>query len=164
MLGFDVSVNRKVLVYRTKDGFVRIEAGATEAPKDDAANDAKVDLSGWTIRINPRDEWKQMLHEAWRLQRDFFYDPKMHGVDWHGVWNQYGPLSDRIASRDDLADLLGEMFGELNVGHAYHCGGDVRRGKAVGTGLLAADLDLRRRRAASGRSARSTGATSRTRR
>ncbi|HUM02018.1 MAG TPA: PDZ domain-containing protein, partial [Thermoanaerobaculia bacterium] len=138
---YDVSMDGKVLVYRTKDGFVRVEAGATEAPKDDAAKEAKVDLSGWTIRVNPRDEWKQMLHEAWRLQRDFFYDPKMHGVDWDGVWRQYGPLADRISSRDDLADMLGEVFGELNVGHAYHGGGDVRRGKPVGTGLLAADLD-----------------------
>src|SRR5512143_312624 len=99
---FDVSMDGKVLVYRTKDGFVRIEAGATEAPKDDAAKEAKVDLSGWTVRIAPRDEWKQMLHEAWRLQRDFFYDPKMHGVDWTAVWKQYGSLADRMASRDDL--------------------------------------------------------------
>ncbi|HVO12438.1 MAG TPA: PDZ domain-containing protein [Vicinamibacteria bacterium] len=138
---FDVSMDGKVLVYRTKEGFVRIEAGATEAPKEDAAKEAQVDLSGWTVRVNPRDEWKQMLHEAWRLQRDFFYDPKMHGVDWDGVWKQYGPLAERISSRDDLADMLGEMFGELNVGHAYHGGGDLRRGKMVGTGLLAADLD-----------------------
>ena len=56
------------------------------------------------MRINPREEWKQMLREAWRLQRDFFYDAKMHGVDWDGVWKQYGPLADRIASRDDLAE------------------------------------------------------------
>jgi tricorn protease len=61
-------------------------------------------------------------------------------VDWPGVWKQYGPLADRIASRDDVEDLLGEMLGELNVGHAYHWGGDIRRGKMVGTGLLAADL------------------------
>jgi tricorn protease len=129
-----------VLVYQTKDGFMRIEAGATVAPKDDDAKDAKVDLSGWTVRINPREEWKQMLHEVWRRQRDFFYDAKMHGVDWEGVWKQYGPLAERISSRDDLADLLGEMFGEPNVGHAYHGGGDLRRGKRVGTGMLAADL------------------------
>ena len=138
--GFDVSLNGKVLVYRTKDGLTRVEAGATEAPKDDAAKEAKLDLSGWSLSVVPRDEWKQMLHEAWRLQRDFFYDPKMHGVDWEGVWKQYGPLAERISSRDDLADLLGEMFGELSVGHAYHGGGDLRRGKQVGTGLLAADL------------------------
>jgi len=139
--GFEVSMDGKVLVYRTKDGFTRLEAGASEAPKEEAAKEAKVDLSGWTLSVVPRDEWKQMLHEAWRLQRDFFYDPKMHGVDWEGVWRQYGPLADRISSRDDLADMLGEMFGELNVGHAYQFGGDVRRGKPVGTGLLAADLD-----------------------
>jgi tricorn protease len=137
---YAVSMDHKVLVYQTKDGFVRLEAGATAAPKDDEAKDAKIDLAGWSLSINPREEWKQMLHEAWRLQRDFFYDPKMHGVDWEGVWKQYGSLADRIGSRGDLADCLGEMFGELNVGHAYHGGGDVRSGKRVGTGLLAADL------------------------
>jgi tricorn protease len=137
---YAVSLDRKVLVYQTKDGFMRIEAGATAAPKDDEAKEAKLDLSGWSLSVNPREEWKQMLHEAWRLQRDFFYDPKMHGVDWDGVWKQYGSLADRIGSRGDLADCLGEMFGELNVGHAYHGGGDIRSGKRMGTGLLAADL------------------------
>ncbi|MGO8926761.1 MAG: PDZ domain-containing protein [Limisphaerales bacterium] len=137
---YAVSLDRKVLVYQTKDGFTRIEAGATAAPKDDEAKEAKTDLSGWSLSVNPREEWKQMLHEAWRLQRDFFYDSKMHGVDWEGVWKQYGSLADRIGSRGDLADCLGEMFGELNVGHAYHGGGDIRSGKKIGTGLLAADL------------------------
>src|SRR4029079_12708776 len=85
---FAVSADGKVLVYQTKDGFTRVAAGATEAPKDEAAQEEKVELSGWSISISPRDEWKQMLHEAWRLQRDFFYDPKMHGVDWNGVWAQ----------------------------------------------------------------------------
>lgn len=141
VLAYQVSGNGKVLVYQTKDGFTRIEAGATEAPKDDDAKDAKIDLSGWSLSIEPREEWAQMLHEAWRLDRDFFYDRKMHGVDWDGVWKQYGPLTARISSRDDLEDLLGEMFGELNVGHAYHFGGDLRHGKVIGTGLLAADLD-----------------------
>ena len=93
------------------------------------------------MRINPRDEWKQILREAWRLQRDFFYDANMHGVDWNATWTQYSSLLDRVASRDDVSDLLGEMFGELNVGHAYYWGGDVRRGKTIGTGLLAADID-----------------------
>jgi tricorn protease len=137
---YDVSLDNKVLVYQTKEGFIRVEAGATSALKGDDLSDARVHLSGWNVRINPRDEWKQILREAWRLQRDFFYDPKMHGVDWNAVWQQYGSLSDRIASRDDVADLLGEMFGELNVGHAYHGGGDLRRGKTIGTGLLGADL------------------------
>jgi tricorn protease len=140
--GYEVSMNGKVVVYQTEeDGFTRVEAGAIAAPKADDAADAKVDLSGWTMKINPRDEWKQIVHEAWRLQRDFFYDEKMHGVDWKGVWAQYGSLLDRLGSRDDVSDLLGEMFGELSVGHTYYWGGDVRRGKSVGTGLLAADLE-----------------------
>ena len=144
--GYDVSMNGKVLVYRTKEGFTRLDAGAMSAPKPDKDNpgggdDPRVQLSGWTLRINPRDEWAQMLREAWRLERDFFYDPNMHGVDWNGVWKQYGSLAPRMSSRDDLEDLIGEMFGELSVGHAYHSPGDLRRGKPVGTGLLAADLD-----------------------
>jgi tricorn protease len=143
VIAYAVSLNGKVLVFRTKDAFTRVDAGATSVPKAEPGDrdDSKVDLAGWTMKINPRDEWKQMLREAWRLQRDFFYDVKMHGVDWDGVWKQYGSLADRMATRDDLEDLLGEMFGELNVGHAYHSGGDLRRGKPVGTGLLAADLD-----------------------
>jgi len=141
--GYDVSGDGKVLVFRSKDIFTRISTDATSLPKADPGepDDSKVDLSGWSVKINPRDEWKQMLREAWRLQRDFFYDPAMHGVDWQAVWNQYGSLADRMASRDDLEDLLGEMLGELSVGHAYHIPGDLRRGKIVGTGLLAADLD-----------------------
>jgi tricorn protease len=141
VLGYAVSMDGKVLVYRTKDGFSRVEAGATSAPKDDEAKEAKIDLGGWSLKVNPRQEWKQMAREAWRLQRDFFYDAKMHGVDWDGVWKQYGPLADRISTRDDLEDLFGEILGELNVGHAYHFGGDVRRGRLLETGLLAADLD-----------------------
>jgi tricorn protease len=139
--GYEISGDRKVLVYRTQSGFFRVEAGATSTPAGEDAKESKVDLSGWTIRIDPRQEWQQMLREAWRLQRDFFYDSKMHGVDWEAVWKQYGSLSDRMASRDDLEDVLGEMLGELSVGHAYHFPGDVRRGKTVGTGLLGADLD-----------------------
>jgi tricorn protease len=141
VIGYDVSGDRKVLVYRTKQGFTRVEAGASKGPEGEEAAEARMDLSGWALSVNPRDEWKQMLREAWRLQRDFFYDPKMHGVDWNGVWKQYGSLVDRMSTRDDLEDLLGEVLGELNVGHAYHWAGDLRRGKMVGTGLLAADLD-----------------------
>ena len=146
VIGYDVSMSGKVLVYRTGAGFFRVEAGAMSGPKGGpesgpGGDDSRIDLSGWSIRVDPRQEWKQMLREAWRLQRDFFYDPAMHGVDWNAVWTQYGPLADRMASRDDLEDLIGEMFGELNVGHAYHWPGDLRRGKPVGTGLLAADLD-----------------------
>jgi len=141
VIGYEISGNGKVLVYRTGSGFFRIDAGAMSAPKTDKGDDSRIDLAGWKIRIDPRAEWKQMLREAWRLQRDFFYDPKMHGVDWEGVWKQYGPLADRMASRDDLEDLLGEILGELSVGHAYHWPGDLHRGAQVGTGLLAADLD-----------------------
>ncbi|MEE9230835.1 MAG: S41 family peptidase [Acidobacteriota bacterium] len=141
VLGYELSANGEILVYRTKKGFTRVEGRSSLPAEDESREDAQIDLDGWSLEINPRQEWRQMLREAWRLQRDFFYDPNMHGVDWDGVWAQYGPLAQRISSRGELSDLLGEMFGELNVGHAYRWGGDVRRGKQIGTGLLAADLD-----------------------
>jgi tricorn protease len=138
--GFDLSMDGEVLVYRTNEGFLRIEAGATSPLEGEALKEARIDLSGWSLTVNPRQEWRQMLREAWRLQRDFFYDPNMHGVDWDGVWEQYGSLADRLATRDDLNDIIGQMHGELNVSHASQYGGDVRRGRSIGTGLLAADL------------------------
>ncbi len=137
---YDVSMDNKVLVYRTKGGFFRVEAGATSGPRGEEGAEAHLDLSGWRVRIEPRLEWQQMLREAWRLERDFFYDPAMHGVDWKAVWVQYAQLAPRIASRDDLEDVIGEMFGELSVGHTYHYGAELRRGASVGTGMLGADL------------------------
>src|SRR5206468_4499927 len=74
VLSYGVSRDGKVLVFRTKEGFTRVEAGATSAPKPEDAADAKIDLGGWPLEVDPRKEWRQMLHEAWRLQRDFVYD------------------------------------------------------------------------------------------
>lgn len=140
VLSYDVSADGRVLVYQTKEGFTRLEAGATSAPTGDDLAEAQVKLEGWTLSINPREEWQQELHEVWRLQRDFFYDRQMHGVDWEAVRRQYEPLAERISTRDDLNDIFGELLGELSVGHAYFWGGDLRRPKPVGTGLLGADL------------------------
>ena len=89
--------------------------------------------------MEPAAEWHQIFNEAWRLMRDFFYDPNMHGVDWLKVKKQYEPLVARISDRDELNDLIGEMVGELSVGHAYVGGGDRPRGKSVGVGLLGID-------------------------
>lgn len=65
-----------------------MDAGATSIPEEDG----HVDLSGWQLEIEPRAEWAQILREVWRWQRDFFYDPNMHGVNWNAVWKQYSKL------------------------------------------------------------------------
>jgi len=142
VMGYDISGDHKILVYRTHEGFYRVEAGAMSAPKDDDAKESRIDLSGWSMNIDPKKEWRQILRETWRLQRDFFYDENMHGVDWDGVWKQYSVFLDRISSRDELNDIIGELIGELSAGHTYVWSpGDIERhGKAVGTGMLGADL------------------------
>jgi tricorn protease len=99
--------------------------------------DKKVSTDNMTVSIQPREEWKQLLREAWRLERDFFYDPTMHGVDWDAVWDQYQAMLEDCASRADVGFLIGEMISELNVGHAYYRGGgDVESGPSSDVGLL----------------------------
>src|SRR5262249_1278198 len=87
-----------------------------------------VNLSGWTLSITPREEWRQMFTEAWRLERDYFYDRGMHGVDWKATLEKYRPLVDRVASRADLSDLIAQMVGELSALHIFGAGGDMRKG------------------------------------
>ena len=137
---FKLSDDHKVLVVQQGSGFIRMDAGTSEAPSGSGDDDPHVKLSGWNIKHNPRQEWQQMFREAWRIQRDFFYDPDMHGVNWKAVLNLYEPLVPRISTRGDLNTLIGEMIGELNAGHAYIYGGDIYRPKRISVGLLGADI------------------------
>jgi tricorn protease len=89
--------------------------------------------------VDPRVEWRQIFNEAWRLERDFFYDPNMHGMDWKFQKEHYGALVDRINSRDELNDIIAQMIGELSAGHTYVGGGDTQSSKSIGTGLLGID-------------------------
>ena len=76
----------------------------------------KLDLSGLRMKLDPRAEWAQMFHEAWRIGRDWFYDDAMHGVDWEGMKARYGALVPHVAHRSDLDFIFGEMVGELEAG------------------------------------------------
>ncbi len=111
--------------------------------------DAKADqkmkplsTEGMTAVVDPRAEWRQMFHEAWRLQRDFFYDPQMHGVDWEAVRERYEPMLEDCASRDDVTFVIQEMIAELNVGHAYYFPRSRDESPQVSVGLLGADFEL----------------------
>jgi tricorn protease len=94
------------------------------------------------VKANPRLEWKQMFHEAWRLERDFFYDPGLHGVDREAIEKKYSPYVENIASRTDLSYVFAETMGELSVGHLFVFGGDKPEVKRVATGLLGADYKV----------------------
>ena len=97
-----------------------------------------------TIRqeLNRLEEWKQIFNEAWRYQRDYFYDRNMHGRDWQEVWNEYSPLVPYIRHRTDLTYLLDQLGGEVSVGHSFVIGGDFPALDTSRVGVLGADLVL----------------------
>jgi tricorn protease len=94
------------------------------------------------VRVDPAAEWKQMYHEVWRIERDFFYDPNYHGLDLKATEQRYAPFVEGIASRDDLNYLFTEMLGEMTVGHMFIGGGDKPDVKKISTGLLGADYKV----------------------
>ncbi len=96
-----------------------------------------------SILIDPRAEWRQILREAWRLNRDFFYAPNFHGVDWNAMWSKYEPFLDHCATRNDVARLMAAMASELRVGHSYSAGGEsIDKPPNVGIGLLGAEFEV----------------------
>lgn len=110
-------------------------------PSDRVELDPKLNLSDMNVRLNRTAEWVQIFNEVWRQMRDFFYAPNMHGVDWEAVRENYRPLVDHVAHRNDLTYILGEMVGELNVGHAYVGEGDRPQPERVQMGRLGAELE-----------------------
>ena len=124
--GYELSLDgKKLMVTKRNDIFV---INATKNPPA-KINENKVDLSRWTFSIDPREEWRQMFIEAWRLERDYFYDPQMHGIDYEGLLNHYLPIVDRVTDRDELSDLIAQLVGELSALHIFVRGGDTRRGQ-----------------------------------
>jgi tricorn protease len=92
--------------------------------------------------IDPREEWRQMYHDAWRIERDFFYDANFHGLDWAATGRHFEQYLDGLASRDDFVHLLEEMYGDITVGHLYIYGGGDTPPSAVRGGLLGADYSV----------------------
>ena len=94
------------------------------------------------IRVDPREEWAQMYRDAWRIQREFFYDPGLHGVNVSDFQAKYRKFLTNLSSRRDLNYLMQDMMGEVSVGHLFVGGGDQPEVKSVATGLLGADYDV----------------------
>jgi tricorn protease len=94
------------------------------------------------VRSDPRAEWKQMYHDAWRIQREFFYDPALHGLDLRASIRKYEPYLESVMSRRDLSYVFADMMGEITVGHLGVGGGDVPETRIIPTGLLGADYRI----------------------
>jgi tricorn protease len=100
-----------------------------------------VDLDRVRVPLRPAAEWRQMFREAWRLQRESFWDPAMAGVDWDAMYDRYAPLADLVACRSELSDLLWELHGELATSHAYERGGEYRTAAREPQGFLGVDWE-----------------------
>ena len=119
------SANAKKLLIRKGSSLHIVNANGENASLD---HKSQVQLDGWAFSLTPRDEWRQMFTDAWRLERDYFYDPNMHGVDWPAMLERYLPLVDRVSDRDELADAIAQMVSEISALHTFVYGGDRRRG------------------------------------
>ena len=136
--GYVVSADGKKVLHAASGQVLRILDASADA--EAAAAVDPLDLSAMRNHVDPRAEFAQIYEEAWRIQRDYFYDPGMHGVDWPAIREQYRPWLAHVGHRDDLNYLLGETIGELTVGHAYRWGGDYPDVERVNGGLLGADF------------------------
>ncbi len=100
-----------------------------------------VESDGMMILVDQPGEWKQMLGEAWRLQRDFYWAPNMAGVDWPAMRTKYEVLLSRVGNRLELNDLVGQMISELGTSHTYVWGGEsIEKPRSVNVGLLGIDM------------------------
>jgi len=138
--GFELAAKAKKLAFGRGRGEIFV-VGAETPPGEDVS-ESQVPLAGVVVELDPREEWAQIYYEAWRHMRDFHWEPALGGLDWSAVRDQYAALLPRLATRDDLRDVLGEVIGELATSHTYVWGGDAGRGETqpVPVGLLGADV------------------------
>ena len=119
---FLISADGKKLLVSKKDNLFVAEANGSKVDE----TKTKVKFNGWKFKIDPVEEWKQMMVDAWRLERDYFYDPALHGNNWQEVLDRHLPLVERVTDRYELDDLMASMVGELSALHTFVYGGDKR--------------------------------------
>jgi len=144
ILAFDVSANSEKALYRLGPNWFIGSTATLGQPMPPGAPGAPNMLKTGDIQVyvDPRAEWQQMYREAFRIERDFFYDPNYHGLDLDATAKKYAPYLNSLAHRADLNYLFQEMFGELTVGHLYVGGGDVPNPNRVAGGLLGCDYAI----------------------
>jgi len=132
---YKLSSDGSKIVYSKGDGVGIICSGSTDS------EGGGIRLSGLKMWFNPKEEWKQIFNEAWRFERDYYYDPNMHGIDWDAMKIKYGKLIEFASCRQDVVFIIGELIGELNTSHTYVYGGDKKRTNShnVNVGMLGAD-------------------------
>ena len=132
---FTVSHDRKKVLMLNGGSWNHAETSGTGKGKP-------LSVSGIRVKIDPREEYEQMLREGWRYMRDFLYVDNVHGADWEQVWKWYSPWLEDVNHRSDFNYLLDILSGEVAVGHSYVAGGDMPDLDSPRTGLLGVDLDV----------------------
>lgn len=134
-VSFTVSSNGKKMLIREGGRF-----GVIDLPRSPVSIKEAVDLSNMKVWVDFAQEWKQIYDESWRQMRDFFYQENMHGLDWKKMHDKYAVLVPYVKQRADLTYIIGELIGELSIGHAYVNSGEMPRPVRINTGLLGAKL------------------------
>jgi tricorn protease len=133
--GYVLSANHKKIMVHAGDGYA-----IADLPSGKGDFSEKLNLADLVVALDRHAEWNQIFHECWRQMRDFLFDPHLHGVDWPAMLKRYEPLVAHAQHRADLTYVIGEMIGELNIGHAYVGGGEYPKPERVPLGLLGARI------------------------
>ncbi len=136
MDGYVLSADGKKMLYSNGPAWAISNTGEKNEPGKGMLNIADIQ-----IKIEPQEEWPQIFDEAWRINRDYFYDPGMHGANWLAMKKKYEVFLPHLACRRDLNVLIQWMCSELAVGHHRVTGeGDLlNTPEKVNGGLLGAD-------------------------
>ncbi len=134
-LRMQITANGKKALVSKKDKYY-----VEDLPSGSLKTKNKVDLDNMKFWVDKHKEWKQIYTESWRQMREFFYAENMHGLDWKAMHDKYAKLLPYVNHRNDLNYLIGELVGEINIGHAYVNGGDRPDVERIKTGLLGAKV------------------------
>lgn len=134
--GFRISADGKKMLVRSRDTFAIVDLPGGKID----TKDHTLDLDGMKVHVHREAEWSQLYHESWRQMRDFVYAPNLHGIDWPALQKRYAALVPYVRHRADLTYVIGELIGELNLGHCYVGGGDYPKPERIRLGLLGARL------------------------
>lgn len=134
---YSISANEKKIIFRSGSDYYITDLG-----ENIKTSSGRLNLDDMEVSLDKKAEWKQIFVESWRQMRDFFYDPNMHGVDWKSIKTKYEELLPSVHSRSDLTYIIGEMIGELNIGHAYTGGGEKKAVEQVTIAYLGAEYQL----------------------
>ena len=119
---FQLTKDGKNILIRKGRTYYMVTAGSGKAN----LTESRINFSGWKFSIDPRKDWKQIYKDAWRMERDYFYDKNMHGINWDKMYYKYLALVDRVTTRNELNDVISRLIGELSALHTAARGGDLR--------------------------------------